>query len=150
MYNGHCGVRGGRCPLSPPSGSATALESTTDNTNTCKHAFLAERRWLESNKTDPSNDVQYLDYVPVALEWTIPNSTFIINLTFAEEGRRNMYLDYTSYGAKYYYCRYGYEGNPYLNMRCQGKLLLPTPSIFPNFLHYMPNFDSYIDYFRLI
>ena len=96
------------------------LESTTDNTNTCKHAFLTERRWLESNKTDPSNDVQYLEYVPVALEWTIPNSTFIINLNSTEARRRNMYLDHMSYEATYYNCRYGYEGNPYLNMRCQG------------------------------
>ena len=104
------------------------LESTTNNTNTCKRAFVAETRWLESNETDPSSDVQYLEYVPVALEWPIPNSTSIINLT--EARRRNMYVDYTSYGAAFYYCSYGYEGNPYLNMRCQGKLLLP-PSIFP-------------------
>ena len=96
------------------------LESTTDNTNTCKHAFLTERQWLESNKTDPSNDVQYLEYVPMALEWTIPNSTFIINLNSTEARRRNMYLGRTRYGATYYYCRYGYEGNPYLNMGCQG------------------------------
>ena len=96
------------------------LESTTNNMNTCTHAFLAETQWLESNKTDPSNDVQYLEYVPVALEWTIPNSTFIINLNSTEARRRNMYLDHMSYEATYYNCRYGYEGNPYLNMRCQG------------------------------
>ena len=107
------------------------LESTTNNMNTCKRAFLAETRWLESNETDPSNDVQYLEYVPVALEWTIPNSTSIINLTEAQ--RRNMSVDYTSYGAAFYFCFSGYGGNPYLNMGCQGKLLLPTPSIFPNF-----------------
>ena len=115
------------------------LESTTNNMNTCTHAFLAETQWLESNKTDPSNDVQYLDYVPVALAWTS-----IINLTFAEARRRNMYLYTTSAGASYYYCLGGYEGNPSLSMGCQGKLLLPRRSFFPNFLHYMPNFDSYI------
>ena len=121
------------------------LESTTNNMNTCKHAFVAETQWLESNKTDPSNDVQYLDYVPVALAWTS-----IINLTFTEARRRNMYLYTSIAGASYYYCLGGYEGNPSLSMRCQGKLLLPRLSFFPNFLHYMPNFDSYISYFKLI
>ena len=107
------------------------LESTTESMNACKRAFLAETRWLESNKTDPSNDVQYLEYVPVRLEWTIPNSTSIMNLNSTEARRRNVDLDYTSYGAKYYYCLSGYEGNPYLNMGCQGKLLLLNTFDFP-------------------
>ena len=107
------------------------LESTTESMNACKRAFLAETRWLESSETDRFKDVQYLEYVPVVLEWTIPNSTSIMNLNFTEAFRRNMDLDYTSYGAKYYYCRSGYEGNPYLNMRCQGKLLLLNTFDFP-------------------
>nr|POF24624.1 wall-associated receptor kinase 2 [Quercus suber] len=84
--------------------------------NTCKHAFLAETWWLESNETDPSNDVQYLEYVPVMLEWTIP--TAIINLNGTKARRRNIYLDHTPFGTTSY-CLSGYEGNPYLNMGCQ-------------------------------
>ncbi|KAK7843421.1 wall-associated receptor kinase-like 2 [Quercus suber] len=91
-------------------------ESTTNNMHTCKHAFLAETWWLESNETDPSNDVQYLEYVPVMLEWTIP--TAIINLNGTEARRRNIYLDHTPFGTTSY-CLSGYEGNPYLNMGCQ-------------------------------
>ena len=36
----------------------------------CKHAWIAEDKWLYEDKTDPSHDVQYLEYVPVVLEWT--------------------------------------------------------------------------------
>ena len=125
----------GKCQTSVPSDGIQRLnvtsESTTNNMNPCKHAFLAETRWLESNETDPFKDVQSLVYVPVVLEWTIPNSTSIMNLNFTEAFRRNMYLDYTSYGATCYHCRPGYGGNPYLNMGCQGKLLLLNTFDFP-------------------
>ena len=135
----------GKCQTLVPSDGIQRLnvtsESTTNNMNTSKHAFLAETRWLESNETDPFKDVRSLEYVPVVLEWTIPNSSSIMNLNMTEAFRRNIDLDYTSYGATCYHCRPGYRGNPYLSMRCQGKLLLLTPSIFPNILHYMPNFD---------
>ena len=117
-------------PSSGIQGLNVTLESTTNNMNTCKHAFLAERRWLQSNETDPFKDVQYLEYVPVVLEWTISSSTSIMNLNFTEESRRNMFLAYTSYGATCY-CRSGYEGNPYLDMGCQGKLLLLNTFDFP-------------------
>ncbi|KAM4071082.1 hypothetical protein ACB094_11G034800 [Castanea mollissima] len=84
--------------------------------NSCKHAFLAETQWL--NKTDLSNDFPDLDYVPVVLEWTVPNFTAF---DFKEIRARHIYWDYTSYGAKYYYCLYGYEGNPYLSPGCQDR-----------------------------
>ena len=125
----------GKCQTSVPSDGIQRLnvtsESTTNNMNTCKHAFVAETRWLESNETDPFKDVQYLEYVPVVLEWTISNSTSIMNLNFTEAFRRNIDLDYTSYGAMCYHCQSGYEGNPYLNMGCQGKLLLLNTFDFP-------------------
>ena len=114
------------------------------NTSSCKRAFLAETQWLD--KTDPSasNHVLNLDYVPVVLEWTVLNFT---NYDFEElYYRRHINYDSTIYGVDFYFCRYGFEGNPYLNMGCQGKLLLPTPLIFPYFLHYMPYFDSCIDH----
>ena len=93
--------------------------------NNCKHAFLAETQWL--NKTDLSNHFLYWDYVPVVLEWTVSNFTAF---DFNEIRARHLDWDYTSYGANYYYCLYGYEGNPYLLPGCQGKLQLPTPLIF--------------------
>ncbi|KAK4594086.1 hypothetical protein RGQ29_017951 [Quercus rubra] len=89
----------GKCQTSVPSDGIQRLnvtsESTTNNMNTSKHAFLAETRWLESNETDPFKDVQHLEYVPV--------KEYVSGL----------------YGATYYFCRSGYGGNPYLNMGCQ-------------------------------
>ena len=83
--------------------------------------WIAEEKWLDSNKTDPSDDVQYLEYVPVVLEWTATN----------EARSSNSYVDTTSHSAEYYYCRYGYQGNPYLPTGCEGKLQIRTA--------YMPN-----------
>uniref|UniRef100_A0A2N9H4T3 Wall-associated receptor kinase domain-containing protein n=1 Tax=Fagus sylvatica TaxID=28930 RepID=A0A2N9H4T3_FAGSY len=63
----------------------------------CKHAWIAESNWLDSNKTDPSDYVQYLEYVPVVLEWTATN-----------EARGSEFrLVWTSYGEDYYYCKRG-------------------------------------------
>ena len=74
--------------------------STHNHSNSCKHAFLAEKQWL--NKTDPTFHVSYSDYVPVVLEWTTPSN--FTNSYFKElirNGRRRIIdWDYTSYGAK--------------------------------------------------
>ncbi|GMY19330.1 wall-associated receptor kinase-like 8 isoform X2 [Fagus crenata] len=70
----------------------------------CKHACIAENKWLYSNKTDPSVDVQHLEYVPVVLVWTATNET------------RGPNSDAYGY---YSYCLYGYEGNPYLPTGCE-------------------------------
>uniref|UniRef100_A0A2N9FMC7 Wall-associated receptor kinase galacturonan-binding domain-containing protein n=1 Tax=Fagus sylvatica TaxID=28930 RepID=A0A2N9FMC7_FAGSY len=86
----------------------------------CKHAWIAEYNWLDSNKTDPSDYVQYLEYVPVVLRWTATN----------EARGPNSYAEETSYGGDYYYCNYGYQGNPYLPTGCEGKLQIRTALIF--------------------
>ena len=108
---------------------AVIKSSTAPNTSSCKRAFLAETQWLD--KTDPSasNHVLNLDYVPVVLEWTVLNFT---NYDFEElYYRRHINYDSTIYGVDFYFCRYGFEGNPYLNMGCQGKLLLLNTFDFP-------------------
>ena len=131
------------CQTRVPDG-IQLLNVTFSNTRSCKRAFLAETQWLDKTDLSASNHVLNLDYVPVVLEWTVFNFTDYDTMELYL--RRHINRDYTRYGVEYYYCRYGFEGNPYLNMGCQGKLLLPTPLIFPYFLHYMPYFDSYIDH----
>ncbi|GMY19401.1 wall-associated receptor kinase-like 8 isoform X1 [Fagus crenata] len=81
------------------------------NSTECNHAWIAESNWLYSKKTDPSDYVQYLEYVPVVLEWTATNET----------RGPNSYSDMMRYGVKVNYscCRYGYEGNPYLPTGCE-------------------------------
>ncbi|KAK4564536.1 hypothetical protein RGQ29_006561 [Quercus rubra] len=83
----------------------------------CNYAFLAEQNWF-ADITDPSNEVQKWDKVPVVLEWTAPNN-FTAAMGPQELHRRNADSYYTNYGAHYYYCRDGYTGNPYLKTGCQ-------------------------------
>uniref|UniRef100_A0A2N9F6V2 Wall-associated receptor kinase galacturonan-binding domain-containing protein n=1 Tax=Fagus sylvatica TaxID=28930 RepID=A0A2N9F6V2_FAGSY len=74
-------------------------------------------------QTTVPTGIQYLEYVPVFLEWNA--SSNFSNMESREElRRRNAALSYLSNGVKYYYyrCRSGYEGNPYLPTGCQGKL----------------------------
>nr|POE97976.1 wall-associated receptor kinase-like 8 [Quercus suber] len=68
--------------------------------------------------TDPSNEVQNWDKVPVVLEWTASNN-FTAAIDPRELRRRNADSYHTNYGVDYYYCREGYEGNPYLKTGCQ-------------------------------
>ncbi|KAK9989509.1 hypothetical protein SO802_029748 [Lithocarpus litseifolius] len=95
------------------------FKSIDDNNNArdkCNYAFLAQQSWF-ANVTDPSNEVQNWDKVPVVLEWTASNLTAAIDPQ--DLRRRNADSYYTNYGAHYYYCRDGYKGNPYLNTGCQ-------------------------------
>ena len=100
----------------------------------CKYAFLAEEGWFDSKITNPSYQVPHLKYVPVALEWIVPNLT---RMSSTETDRWKADWFPTNYNATYYLCLRGYEGNPYLNTGCQGKLQLPTALIFPtdSFFH---------------
>ena len=102
------------------------IDENSNASDKCNYAFLAQQSWF-ANITDPSNEVQKWDKVPVVLEWTASN------FSPQQLRRRNADSYYTNYGAPYYYCRDGYRGNPYLNTGCQGKLQLPTALVFLNF-----------------
>ncbi|XP_030956469.1 wall-associated receptor kinase-like 8 [Quercus lobata] len=80
----------------------------------CKYAFLADDKWLSSE--DITYNVQFLEYVPVVLEWTASD---FITVDPNELRRRNSEEYPTLYGTKYYYCLKGYQGNPYLPTGCQ-------------------------------
>ncbi|KAL4599894.1 hypothetical protein ACB092_11G159400 [Castanea dentata] len=110
------------CQTTVPSGiqvfnvSFKSKDEKNNGREKCKYAFLAEEGWFDSNKTNPSNEVPLLEYVPVALEWTMSNFNTMMSLTEAD--KRKVRCGSTDYGAVYY-CGYGYEGNPYLNTGCQ-------------------------------
>ncbi|XP_065630489.1 wall-associated receptor kinase-like 8 [Quercus suber] len=82
----------------------------------CKFAFLADDKWLNSIEKDLSYYVQFLEYVPVVLEWT---ASEFITVDPNELRRRNSEGYPTLYGAQYYYCLKGYQGNSYLSTGCQ-------------------------------
>ena len=118
------------CQTTVPSGNQVfnvtfkSKNGKNNGSKNRKYAFLAEEEWFDSNITNPSYEVPLLEYVPVALEWTVSNFT---DMNSTEADRRKV----NCYEGRQYYCRYGYEGNPYLNTGCQGKLQLPTALIFP-------------------
>ena len=106
----------------------------------CKYAFLADDKWLNSSTKDLSYNVQFLEYVPVVLEWTASN---LITVDPNELERRNLEGYPALYGTQYYYCLTGYQGNPYLPTGCQGQLLqLPTS------FHFLAYYSSSFHYFN--
>ncbi|XP_075665273.1 wall-associated receptor kinase-like 8 [Castanea sativa] len=67
----------------------------------CKFAFLADDKWLNSSTKDLSYYVQFLEYVPVVLEWT---ASYFTTMDSTELLKRNSEGYTTDYGAEYYYC----------------------------------------------
>uniref|UniRef100_A0A7N2RD37 Protein kinase domain-containing protein n=1 Tax=Quercus lobata TaxID=97700 RepID=A0A7N2RD37_QUELO len=94
-----------------------SIDENNNGRDKCNYAFLAQQNWF-ANITDPSNEVQSWDKVPVVLEWTASNN-FTAAIDRQELRRRNADSYYTNYGVDYYYCRNGYKGNPYLKTGCQ-------------------------------
>ena len=122
------------CQTRVPSGNQVfnvtfkSKEEENNGSEKCKYAFLAEKEWFDSDITNPSYEMQLLERVPVALEWTVSN---FFNLSSSRADRRKVEWYSTSYGGRQYFCLPGYEGNPYLYTGCQGKLKRPTALIFP-------------------
>ena len=123
------------CQTTVPSGNQVfnvTFKSKNEESNgseNCKYAFLAEEEWFDPNITNPSYQMPLSEDVPVVLDWTVSNFTDI-NSTEADR-RKVTWYNSTSYEGTQYFCGRGYEGNPYLNTGCQGKLQLPTALIFP-------------------
>ena len=97
----------------------------------CKYAFLADKKWFESNITLLRN----MEYVPVVLDWEIYNSTQNSIQMYESLRRRSesnivdCYEPYTGFNSSRFRgnfssffceCAEGYKGNPYLS--CEGKL----------------------------
>ncbi|XP_050286454.1 wall-associated receptor kinase-like 8 isoform X3 [Quercus robur] len=110
------------CMTTVPSGikvfnaSFRGIKEEIKTSEECKFAFLADDKWLNSTTKDLSYYVQFLEYVPVVLEWTASEFT---TLDPKELRRRNSEGYTTDYGAEYYYCLEGYQGNSYLSTGCQ-------------------------------
>ena len=133
------------CMITIPSGiqvlnaSFRSIKEENKVSKECKYAFLADDKWLSSE--DITYNVQFLEYVPVVLEWTASD---FITVDPNELRRRNSEGYPTLYGTKYYYCLKGYQGNPYLPTGCQGQLLqLPTS------FHFLTYYSSSFHYFYL-
>ncbi|KAM3747824.1 hypothetical protein ACB098_05G064100 [Castanea mollissima] len=110
------------CITTIPSGikvfnaSFRGIKEEIKTSEECKFAFLADDKWVYSRTKDLSYYVQFLEYVPVVLEWTASEFT---TLDPKELRRRNSEGYTTDYGARYYYCLEGYQGNSYLSTGCQ-------------------------------
>ncbi|XP_075664448.1 wall-associated receptor kinase-like 8 [Castanea sativa] len=110
------------CITTVPSGikvfnaSFRGIKEEIKTSEECKFAFLADDKWVNSRTKDLSYYVQFLEYVPVVLEWTASEFT---TLDPKELRRRNSEGYTTDYGAEYYYCLKGYQGNSYLSTGCQ-------------------------------
>ncbi|KAL4626424.1 hypothetical protein ACB092_05G095400 [Castanea dentata] len=110
------------CITTVPSGikvfnaSFRGIKEEIKTSEECKFAFLADDKWVNSRTKDLSYYVQFLEYVPVVLEWTASEFT---TLDPKELRRRNSEGYTTDYEAEYYYCLKGYQGNSYLSTGCQ-------------------------------
>ena len=113
------------CQTRVPSGNQVfnvtfkSKDEENNGSEKCKYAFLAEKEWFDSDITNPSYEMQLLERVPVALEWTVSN---FFNLSSSRADRQKAEWFSTSYGRRQYIYLRGYEGNPYLYTGCQGNL----------------------------
>nr|POF09446.1 wall-associated receptor kinase-like 8 [Quercus suber] len=135
------------CQTRVPSGnqvfnvSFKSKDEENNGNEKCKHAFLAEKEWFDSDITNPSYEMPFLERVPVALEWTVSN---FLNLSSSGAARRKAEWFSTSYGGRQYICRRGYEGNPYLYTGCQDINECEKDNTCPNNLNCENTEGSYI------
>jgi hypothetical protein len=108
---------------------------------TCKSAFLVEENWLQIGGT-----ITVLE-VPVALEWGLPytssSSLPITNNTASCNPPSNRNTTFTCS------CNKGFEGNPYLDGGCQGKVFVPLPLLIYLFYNILLFFSVFVTYIVL-
>jgi hypothetical protein len=88
----------------------------------CKYAFLVEETWFQKRRS--INKI--FREVPVALEWglpyrsssSLPTTNNTANCIINHPSNRN-----TTFTCS---CKKGFEGNPYLDGGCQGKVFVPS------------------------
>jgi hypothetical protein len=88
----------------------------------CKSAFLVEEKWFQKRGSIIMNLLE--SEVPVALEWRLPytssSSLPRTNNTASCNPPSNRNTTFTCS------CKKGFEGNPYLDGGCQGKVFVPS------------------------
>ncbi|XP_065866503.1 wall-associated receptor kinase-like 8 [Euphorbia lathyris] len=89
----------------------------------CKLAFISDKKWLGSNVTSTSSIVGKWKYVPMSLDWKIDASLSNIGIN-KKTTRVGDIRYYNGYNFPYpnntrLLCRQGYAGNPYLFHGCK-------------------------------
>jgi hypothetical protein len=92
----------------------------------CKSAFLVEEKWFQKRGSIIMLDFLQTEVVPVVLEWRLPYTSFsslpmvnnTTNCIINHPSNRN-----TTFTCS---CKKGFEGNPYLDGGCQGKVFVPS------------------------
>ncbi|KAJ6945434.1 hypothetical protein NC651_000472 [Populus alba x Populus x berolinensis] len=104
---------------------SASLGNAEQGSNRCKVAFIVERAWFQNNISSPE-EVQYMQYVPVILDWFMYYGTDIpegvenscsrpMNSSSGGWDLRTGTLYSNSTTCK---CNHGYHGNPYLPDGC--------------------------------
>ncbi|KAJ4717493.1 Wall-associated receptor kinase [Melia azedarach] len=86
----------------------------------CKYAFLVEQDWFDDNFRRPK-DVQNWKQVPVVLDWRIYNTSFdkLAMNTSPRYSGSTFDCKTDDSGLVFCYCHGGYHGNPYFLQECQ-------------------------------
>jgi hypothetical protein len=109
----------------------------------CKFAFLVEEKWYQKH----GSIYRIFSEVPVALEWGLPYTSFSslpkTNNTSIIYHPSNRNTTFTRS------CEKGFEGNPYLDGGCQGKVFVPLPLLIYLFYNILLFFSVFVIYIVL-
>jgi hypothetical protein len=99
----------------------------------CRYAYLIDQSGINYWNFDPY-DMRNRDSVPVVLDWGIDKMVFeslVKNGSFYNPGYTYSCNNYSTNQSSTVqcFCYPGFEGNPYLDGYCQGKLLVTIPTL---------------------